>query len=511
MTATTKIGGSRRWWLPSVGLSLWLVLFLTLNLSEWRYVLINVDGDTSLHWRIGDWMIQHHTIIRSDSFSHTRAGAPMMAMEWLSEVLYAAAGNALGWSGVVLMAAALIATSFWLLYRLLLAEGNGVLLSTALVLLAAWSSSLHWLARPHLWTFAFVVIFLWQLRGFERGSVPATRLFVVLAPLMMIWANLHGGFVAGFVLIAAFWIGSAVETHSIQRGSKMRALTLLSGACLLASLLNPNGWKLHAFILNNLRDAQIIETISEFRSPDFHGFWMQGLLAQFLVFGVLLIVARPKLRPSDMVLISTWGYASLYSVRHASILALILTPALAENWSTWVHGAPNGTVLRLGRRLSEAFGRYEAIADGRLVAIGCVAVFLALAAKPRRFGGQPIVDAEILRSSFPVAAVEFLHANPNAVQGEMFNHRRWGGYLALAAPEWKVFIDGRYGGKLIEDYRAVDKVGPQWEGILTSCQVGWTILPRGHALNTLLALRSDWHLVYTDEVTTIYGRLIEPR
>ena len=511
--------GPRRWWLPSVSVTLWLAVFLTLNLTAWRYALINVDGDSCLHWRIGHWMIQNREIIRHDQFSHTRDGAPMIAMEWLSEVLYAAAGNALGWSGVVLMAAAVIATSLWLLYRLLLAEGDDIGLSAAMVLLAAWSCSLHWLARPHLWTYVLVVIFLWQLRAFDRGRVPAARLFVVLPPLMVLWTNLHGGFVAGFVLIAAFCIGSAIGETGVDGASRTKArsrtctLTLLGGACLLASFINPNSWKLHAHILNCLRDTQFIEIPSEFRSPDFHGFWMRGFVMQLLVLGLLLIIARPRLRASDAALVCIWGYFSLYSVRHASILALIVTPVLAEHWSAWVRRAPDGILIRVGRRLSETLVRWDTRADGRMLVAGCVAVLLVVTAKPRLVGGESIVTTDILRNSFPVAAVEFLRANPNAIQGEMFNHYRWGGYLMWAAPEWKVFVDGRgdlYRGNVIEDFCTVDKVALHWEKVLTQHRVGWTILPRAHPLNNLLALSTDWHLVYTDKVATIYGRTIKP-
>src|ERR1019366_7175633 len=105
-----------------------------------------------LHWRIGNWMLEHQRVIDAEYFSHTRPGAPMISMEWLSQLLYATAGNALGWNGFVLVAAALIATTLWPLYRLLLAEDCDQLLAVLLVLLAALAMSHHWLARPHLVT-----------------------------------------------------------------------------------------------------------------------------------------------------------------------------------------------------------------------------------------------------------------------------------------------------------------------------------------------------------------------
>jgi len=505
MTAVAKMECRRRWWLPSVGLVVWLILLLTLTLTQWRYALINVDGDACLHWRIGDWMIQHRAVLRHDVFSHTQSGTPVMSNEWLSEVVYAAAGNALGWNGIVLVAAILIATSFWLLYRLLTAEGTSVFLALILVLLVAWSSTLHWLARPHLWTYGFVVVYLWALRGFERGTVSARRLFLVVVPLMILWTNVHGGFVAGLILIAAFLIGTAI-TPSPERFIGMRTLAFLAVACVLASLLNPNGWKLHGFIFQSLRDSKLNNIVTEFQSPDFHGFWMRGFLVQLLIFGGLLLIARPKLNATDVLLIAGWGGATLYSARHAAILALVLTPVMAEHGTTWLTNAADTPVVRLLRRWSELFRRYQALADGRSLGIFCFALCFVLIGKSWTRDGQPTITTCILRDHFPAAALDYLRANPNSVHGEMFNYRRWGGYLELAAPSLRVFIDGRYGGKLIEDYKCVDTLGPQCMKVLKDHDVGWTILPQSHPLNHLLALSPRWKLVYQDEVATIYGQ-----
>lgn len=91
----------------------------------------------------------------------------------------------------------------------------------------------------------------------------------------------------------------------------------------------------------------------------------------------------------------------------------------------------------------------------------------------------------------------------------MLNDYGWGGYLILVMPEHKVFVDGRndfYGPDLMQDFSCLSKVCPDWESILRQYGVGWTILPRAHPLNELLALRTDWRLAYGDDVTAIYVR-----
>ena len=246
-----------RGWLPSLSAMIWITLFLGLCLSNARIVLISADSDPALHRRLGEWMIQHHAIVREDNLLHTHHG-PFVSMEWLSDVLFAAAGRAGGWNGIVLIAAATIATCFWLLHRQLLADGCDAMLATILVLVAMLACSMHWLARPLVFTHVLTVVFAGQLRSFQQGRVPARQLFLLLPPLMVLWVNLHGGFVLGLVLLAMHAVGSALSAlrQSATR-DKWWVLTILFLACSVTSLVNPNGWNLHTHILGFLRSPEL--------------------------------------------------------------------------------------------------------------------------------------------------------------------------------------------------------------------------------------------------------------
>jgi hypothetical protein len=502
---------TRRWWLPSLSTWLWLLFFLGLSLSNWRLVMINADGDPCLHWRIGNWMIEHHEVIRADHFSHTRDGAPLVSKEWLSEMLFASVGNLLGWNGIVLLSAALIARCLWLLHRMLLAEGNELLLSTGLVLLAATACSMHWLARPHLFTHVLSVVFLWQLRAYEQGRVSAARLYAWLVPLMALWTNLHGAFFTGLVLIGVFLVGNFLRLRSDSgAGRRSRMLGLLLVACLLASLINPNNWRLHAHILEFLRTPIVAKLANEFRSPNFHSGGMTGFAMQLLVLAVMLIVARPRLSSTDILLIGVWGYFALHAVRNVPVFALIVTPILAEHLNAFLRDARETAAVRLYRRISAVASAADQRGGGKLWGTFAVLAMLFVAAKPRLVGGEPILATEIMTNRFPVAAVQFLQTQPDAVGGEMFNDYGWGGYLMLTLPKRKVFMDGRndfYGEAIVKEFKAVADVRPGWETILEKYNVGWTILPSKHALNTVLALHPGWKVVYTDEVAAIRARI----
>ncbi|MCX7915696.1 MAG: hypothetical protein N3A53_05270, partial [Verrucomicrobiae bacterium] len=120
---------------------------------------------------------------------------------------------------------------------------------------------------------------------------------------------------------------------------------------------------------------------------------------------------------------------------------------------------------------------------------------------------RSVLAATPLPDRYPVRAVEYLRANPGAVEGPMFNAYLWGGFLIRELPQHPVFVDGRndfYGAALLKDFRPADRAEPGWDEVLRRYGVRWTILPRDHPLNALLELNARWQEVYRDDTTRIY-------
>jgi len=505
----------RHFWLPSVSTVLWLAFFLASNLTPFRMTFIGDDADPCWHWQEGNWMLQHHAVLRTELFSHTRGGAPLVDLWWLSEIVTALAGNLLGWGGIVLVAAAVVATCVWLLHRQLLAEGNDLLLSTVLTLLAAAVCATHWLARPHLATQLLVLVFAWQLRRFQRGLMTARKLLILLPVLTALWANLHGAFIFAFVLIGAHLAGTVVslaranvEHRAVLRRRAM-VLAALGVACALASLLNPNGWELPLHILRYMRSPLLMGFAQEYLPPNFRDPGMLPFVLMLVLTLLTLWVTRSRLNATDGLLLLVWIVLSLRMVRNAPLFALVAAPILAEYWSTYLRAAPPSPFLRWYRDVSARLTSVDQMAGASgLPMLATIAMVLILA-KPQLFGGPPLIRTELPAGRFPASAVQFLRHSPDAVSGEMFNEYAWGGYLILALPERKVFIHPNldaYGEKLTRQFLQVNNIRPGWQDVLARYRVGWTILPRDHPLNQVLARRDDWNLVYTDPISSIYGR-----
>jgi hypothetical protein len=489
--------------------ALWVILFLGLNFTSARIALISGDSDPALHRRLGDWMIQHRAIVREDILLHTYHG-PAMAKEWLSEVVLAVAGRCFGWNGIVLLAAALIATCFGLLHRQLIAEGGDPLAVTILVLAAMLACSMHWLARPLLFTHLLTLVFAWQLRWFQQGRIPSRRLFWLLPPLTVLWANLHGAFPTGLVLIAMYAAGDAVNSwRQSVPAAKSKLLTALFVVCSAVTLINPDGWRLPVQIVRFLGSRELSAVTTEFASPNFHTAGMHGFLLLLLLLAVSLIVIRPRVTATDVLLVGGWGCFALFSARNVPIFALVVTPILAQWFSEFTRASQNPPRLRRYRQRTATMPPAAHRTDAPVI-VTAIIIALLIAAKPALAGGPPVVATDYPPERYPVAALDYVRARPDAVRGEMFNYFLWGGYIEFALPQRKPFIDSRnysYGIDLFHEFRTADEPKPGLEAVFAKYHVGWTILPVQHPLNRILELSPRWTLVFSNHLTLVFSRV----
>jgi len=488
---------------------IWITLFLGLNLTGARIVMISADSDPALHRRLGEWIIQHRAIVHEDVLLHTYHGSSM-AKEWLSEVLFASTGRLFGWNGFVLLAATVIATCFWLLHHQLLAEGCDALLAAVLVLVAMLACSMHWLARPLLFTHLLILIYAWQLRRFQQQRASARQLFLLLPPLMVLWVNLHGGFVLGLVLLAMYAIGNSIEAwRQPIRPGKSRTLLVLLLVCSLASLANPSGWKLHAQILDFMRSRELSTATTEFASPNFHTVGMRGFLLLLLLLGAALLIIRPRLDATDVLLVGGWGCFALLSARNVPIFALIVTPLLAQWINEFLQANDHSRWCRLYRGWVSRVITSNGTA-GTAIVIAVVAGVMLVMAKPAIAGGAPVLVTDFPPDRYPTAVVGYLRAHPDMVRGEMFNYFLWGGYLEFAIPERKPFIDSRnvlYGLNLLHDFRTINEPKPGWQALFARYNVGWTLLPVQHPLNRILELSPHWSLVFSNQQALVFSHV----
>jgi len=199
-------GGASGWlqlFMPSVSDLLFIALLFGLSCGALGRVLLR-DGGTGWHIRNGQLMLQTHSITHVDPFSATMSGQPWYAWEWLYDALMAAIHQVFGLNGVVFYTAAIMAATFVLVFHLAMRRGSSLPIALFLLVLSMGSSAVHFLARPHVLSWLFTVIWFEVLDSaairVDRNSDNSHRIFV-LPVLMLLWVNLHGGFVLGLFIV----------------------------------------------------------------------------------------------------------------------------------------------------------------------------------------------------------------------------------------------------------------------------------------------------------------------
>ncbi|HBA90137.1 MAG TPA: hypothetical protein DCZ75_19695 [Geobacter sp.] len=460
------------------------------------------DGDTGYHIRAGEHIIRTRSIPASDIFSLHTPPLPWTPHEWLSEVCLAAVHNVLGLTGVVAFSALLLAATSYLLFRILRSYRTNVLIAILVTLLAVSSSKIHWLARPHLFSLLLMVVFHYLIETWHSNR--ANRLYL-LPLLMLLWVNLHGGFIAGFILLGAYLVGdlaSLAQAPAAERKALLRKLLQLGGttaATFAATLLNPSGYKILLFPFALVSDSYMMDHVNEFLSPNFHGWFPFRYLLLALI--AILALSRKRLEPAELVLVIVFTNMSLYSARYIPLFALVTAPILTRKADETEGGG--GRLARFFRERSRRVAELDAMAIGHLWPGSAL---LAVAAAI--FSGQ--VTHAFDERCKPVAACEFLLRQK--IPGNMFNNDEFGDYLIYRSyPAYRVFIDGRldmYGSGRLKEYYRVTCFEPGWESVLEKYGVTWIMFDSNSALSRFLANDERWALIYSDRVASIFVKRI---
>jgi len=454
--------------------------------------LFHMDGDLGRHITIGNVILEQRHIPTTDMFSHTMKGEPLTPHEWLAQVSFALAHGWLGLDGVVILSASILALAFTLLYQELVRTGVNPLLAILLSLFAAAVSSVHFLARPHIFTILFLASWTPIVMRLERGEDP--RGAYLLPLIMLVWVNTHGAFIAGFVVWGAALAGAVWEwTRKRLPLGPIKRLTAAGTASALAVLINPSGVNVVETSLGYLQNDYLVGHTQEYLPPNFHN---SGFLPFLILLSVMIYclgIGWKRLRPSEALLAAGWTAMSLYSARNIPLFAIVVTPILAPALETGL-GDIKG-FAQIGGRLRQM----ETSARGFLWPILLIAALAAIS-MGGLLGSYNSYRAEV----FPVQAMDWLETNPQ--EGNMFNYFTWGGYILYRGwPQNLVFIDGQtdfYGEALTREYEQVITRQNGWEAILKKYDVNWTILPLAAPLNASL-LEAGWTILYEDETAVI--------
>jgi hypothetical protein len=529
-----------RWVIPSAGDLIFIAL---LGLLAFTTLSVRLLGDAGIGWHIrtGQLILATHTIPRVDPFSSISSsvteGQPWYAWEWLYDAAAGWLDRAAGLNGVVLFTALIIAGLFAWTFRLLLHRGTNMLVALILLLLAASAAMIHFQARPHVVSWLFTLVWFWILESQERrcsgshsdfSEYRATKSrswpLWVLPLLMVVWVNVHGGFLMGFALLAIYWVGAVWQWFSlkgdrlddvlqkIRAGGRIRALALAGVLSAAATLVNPYGFKLHVHIYRYLSNRFLMDHIDEFQSPNFHYVAQKCFAGLLLLTLVSLAAKKDKASASQGLVVLFAVYAGLYASRNIPVSSLLLILVIGPWLSDGMENLAGKVSIRWRRPASTSFLRrmetIELSLRGHLWPIAAIALTCWIAAHGGKLGARPLMDAHFDAKRFPVQAVDYLEKQ--GVQGPLVSPDYWGGYLIYRLyPRVRMVVDDRhdfYGEEFLKSYLKMMHVEPGWGDFLQQHQVRSVAVPKGSALANVLAETTGWQPIYGDDVTIVFVR-----
>jgi len=449
------------------------------------------DGDTGWHIRTGELVLETGHAPAADPFSFTRPRQPWFAWEWLADVVFAETWRWRGLAGVAALAGAVLALAATALLARILRRGSGLWIGLGATLAAVSASSVHYLARPHVFSILFYALALWVLSEDRLRRGP--RLWL-LVPLTALWVNLHAGFVAWLATLGLLLMLCSAE----RDWSQVRRYGCLGALCALGSFLNPYGWQLHLHIARYLNASWILDHVQEFQSPRIRS---EGMI----VFALLLLAAvalAPQAGRFEALLVLVWGFLALRSARHIPFFAIAAAPVLASGaaayWARLASRAGTGAPLRIFWELAQEYGR-----------------------RPRASLWLPLSAAVVIMAApavgfpdtvFPVRAVErnLARLTPPSLMPRILTSDQWADYLIFRLyPEQRVFFDGRsdfYGPELGSDYRKLLAGENSWRELLERYHFDLALLPHDWALSAALDREPGWRPVYRDSMAVLYAR-----
>lgn len=498
------------------------VVFVLLSLVVFLTARQGLLDDPGLGWHLRniDAMLAQGGWLTVDPFTEPFGGAarPWYSNQWLGEVPFWLGERWAGLEGVAAVAASLLAFTLRCLYRILLADGSPWPVAAFWTSQAAMGISCSWVARPNLFTVLFVLATAQICIRFHEGRC-SRRTTLWLVPLFALWANVHGGFLAGFVILGTTALIEAslsilASNPDARTAARQRAwhLVALSVGVFLGTLLNPYGLSLYRWVLQLLGEPYFMDLHQEWRSPDFHG--KGAIRFEWLMLLFPLVLALSKRRPSlvELALAVVWFHFAFTGFRYVALWVVVVVPLLARSslQIPWLR-------LQARRFLdSGEGGQWFAPRPGRPWVWSLVGTILLLVLARGAEGRFARHQPEIL----PADALDRflqLHADWRQAHGHrpvVFHSYDWGGYLTWhGGTEFRNWIDDRnevQGKEHIQEYFSIAEAEPGWVENLDHYGVQLICIHPQAPLCVRLAQDARWCELYRDRWAVIFARRSNP-
>ncbi len=486
---------------------LWIVSALALFAI--RTLLIPIPpADFWWHMAAGRETVTTGTIPMVDTQSYTQAGEPYYNQAWLAQVLLYALYVAVGIAGIVVVQAGVITLTYAIVLWLAIRRSGSVRPAVFALIAAFLISANNWSVRPQSYAFPLFAALL--------GVVTAHRLgwgnyLWAAPPLMLVWVNLHGSFPVGLALIGLTALGEAVTWLTLRRrgapaeageaARRARELALWGALAALMITLNPIGLDLFENLRNATGRAQIVLGGEEWQPPTVRNVPGALFFLHALGTGLLLIYARRRPDPADLLTYGAFLWLALSGQRYIVWYAMVATPFVAAQAATLLPAQ-----VALPRRSAWP------LANWLLAALVAGAVVACL--PPLKGAWLPPTSGALVEPDTGVAAVEVLARDPDPPR-HLFAAMGYGSYITWALPRQQLMIDARLDHFQLDHWLDYDSLGrgQNVEALLAKYDIDGLLLSRRTQAPLIRYIEthggSRWQRRYED-AQTVYFRRVEP-
>ena len=420
-----------------------------------------------------------------DPFTYLPAKNPVVYHEWLSGVVFYLLFTYLGSPAlkVFMIALGLLTVGFAAVAGRRLGGSYLSILVVVVTIVVSMQVGYQSVIRAEAFTFLFFALFIFLLEEAGRGR---PRGLLLIPPVTAVWANLHGGFVAGIGLVLLYLAG-----HLVSRQKPWRLIGT-GAAATLATLLNPYGvaywWYLHEALLMPR------PFIGEWRAVPLD-FVSALAFKALLLLAVLAVIVAPRRHWPGVIVMGVTAFLGFRQYRHVpffSIACLVYVPAhLSPLLDRVVESVRPRVVLR---PVLAALLAYATLGS----------LLLGAALHLTRFTSWQM---EVPASFYPVGAVDFLRLN--LLQGNLALPYNWGEYVLWELyPRVKVSFDGRYEtvyppSVATDNFNFMYGLG-DWRRLLRDYPTQMVLVDKTYPMARLMEREPGWTAVYHDPRSALY-------
>ena len=433
--------------------------------------------------RLGHETLASGAVPKTETFSWTHAGDPIVYQPWLACVGFWVTHNLGGAPLTYVLRAVLLGITYGLLWFIAKQE-SGPRTATILIILTGLATSGNWVMRTQLFAYPLFALCLYALFAWQKGN---NRYLWILPVSMVLWSNLHGSFILALVLAgAAFVFGTG------NRKPLLIALVLM----LVGTLLTPHGlnaWRQVVFMLNNPSD-QLFST--EWFPPKNEGWQANIFFAWILALPPLVAFSTRKLTIMEWILFLGFGWLAFSGIRYMiwfSFIVAILTAKLLA-------GIPNYKLDATAKVSSPVFN----------IVLASLFMLLPLFSLPGIRETWWVTAPQVYDKSTPFKAVEWLKAHPET-PGPLWNDYAFGSYLIYALPSRPPWLDTRffvYPPEQMKAYQKISVTGQEWEPLFQHDGINLLLLSVAEQPRLIEAVEksTQWCEQYRDKTAVIFSR-----